>query len=40
MIVQALMLGMVKIGTPVLLARAVWWMVADLVMARMNLPFV
>ncbi|HXJ33413.1 MAG TPA: hypothetical protein VMS22_05170 [Candidatus Eisenbacteria bacterium] len=40
MIAQMLILGLVKVVAPVLLVRAAWWVLADLILDRVDLPFV
>jgi hypothetical protein len=39
MVVGALVMGLVKAMLPIAVARAIWWLVEDLVLDRMDLPF-
>jgi len=40
MVIAALMLGLMKVVLPIVVARAIWFLVEDLVLDRVNLPFV
>ncbi len=40
MIAQMVILGSLKVVAPVLLVRAAWWLLADLILERVDLPFV
>ena len=39
MVLASIVGGMAKVVVPIVVARAAWWLVEDLVLDRLDLPF-